>query len=205
MPKSTDSARIYLAFEGPIAAGKTTLAKLFARRYSGHALLEDFEHNEFLEDYYADAERWALPMQLGFLAMRHRQLSDVPTDAAPVFADHTYLKDAAFARVLLSDRSLRLYEAVSYRLMPVPAPNVVVFLDAPNDVLLRRIASRGRPYEAVIDGPYLDKIRDAYGKSLPPSTPRVDTSEVCLADHERVDRFLCEVFEKAKSAIQEPP
>src|SRR6202041_343000 len=105
------SIHSFIAFEGPIASGKTTHATLLAQRLGSTPLLEEFPKNDFLEDFYADKKRWALPMQLSFLALRYPQLRTVvaPLTEA-VIIDYSCLKDRAFAELLLVDRELRLYE-----------------------------------------------------------------------------------------------
>lgn len=185
----------YVAFEGPIAAGKTTLAGLLAREMNAVCILEQFETNEFLVDYYTDANRWALPMQLSFLASRYRQLADLPQDGTLV-ADHTYAKDAVFASVVLSGRELRLYESLRRQLANViRAPDVVVLLDAPNDVLLRRIKERGRDYEAGIRGDYLDAIRAAYKERFRTGirVVEIETGTLDLGDSDRLDGLFWQI------------
>src|SRR3954454_25395706 len=95
----------YIAFEGPIGAGKTTLAKLLAQHIGCELILEDPDGNEFLSDFYTDRPRWSLPMQLSFLIARHKQLEAVaaPRDR-PVVADYTHAKNDVFGQLLLKDR-----------------------------------------------------------------------------------------------------
>ena len=136
----------YIAFEGPIAAGKTTIAKLFAKVTGAHLLLEDFEENKFLADFYRDRNRWALPMQLQFLLSRHNQFDNSCYECnVPIVSDHTYEKDLIFARLLLGDRELRLYESIHRTLKnQVMDPSLIVYLDAPDEILLKRIRLRSR-------------------------------------------------------------
>jgi deoxyguanosine kinase len=157
-------AHPYIGFEGPFGAGKTTLATLMASRTDSDLVLEELDDNEFLSDFYGDRERWSLPMQLSFLALRHRQLATIAQERTrSLIADYTYAKDGAFARQLLRGRELRLYERINGGLSSqLPLPDLVVHLDAPNEVLLGRIRLRGRAYEACIDSAYLDEVRDAY-------------------------------------------
>ena len=166
MPDS--SQNFYVAFEGPIAAGKTTLAKRFAAQLGAELLLEDYESNPFLADYYSERKRWALPMQLSFLAARHQQLMAVPIRRVrPLVADHTYTKDSIFAHALLEGRELTLYETLRKTLSgQATTPDLIVYLDAPNRTLLERIKLRARGYEATIDDHYLDSIRAAYESEL---------------------------------------
>ncbi|MGK3995889.1 deoxynucleoside kinase [Sorangium sp. So ce1024] len=156
-----------VAFEGPIAAGKTTLAELFAKASGAHILLEAFGANEFLADFYSDQKRWALPMQVGFLLARHQQFSSSVNVGAPVVADHSYEKDLIFSRLLLSGRELRLYESVRHALGPLMrTPSLFVYLDASDEILLKRIRLRNRPYEAAITATYLQRLRESYQREL---------------------------------------
>jgi deoxyguanosine kinase len=156
----------YIGFEGPIGAGKTTLAQLLALHLSATLILEDVDGNEFLPDFYANRERWALGMQLAFLISRYEQLRTIPpARSRPVIADYTQAKDPIFARVLLNQREVELYERLSAGLdVNVSRPDLTVYLDARNDVLLERIRVRNRAYELSIDSKYLDALRDAYAR-----------------------------------------
>jgi deoxyguanosine kinase len=156
----------YIGFEGPIGAGKTTLAQLLALHLSATLILEDVDGNEFLPDFYANRERWALGMQLAFLISRHEQLRGIPISRnRPVVADYTQVKDPIFARVLLNQREVELYERLSAGLdVNVSRPDLTVYLDARNDILLDRIRRRNRAYEMSIDADYLDALRDAYAR-----------------------------------------
>jgi len=156
----------YIGFEGPIGAGKTTLAQLLSMHLGATLILEDVDGNAFLPDFYRDRERWALATQMAFLISRFEQLRTIPpARARPVVADYTQAKDPIFARALLYDREVELYERVSAGLDAIiPRPDVTVYVDARNDVLLDRIRRRNRPYEASIDGAYLDALRDAYAR-----------------------------------------
>lgn len=157
----------YIAFEGPIAAGKTTLAKLFSEATGAQLLLEDFACNEFLADFYRDKNRWAFPMQLDFLISRHDQFSSCTEDSVSIVSDHTFEKDLIFAGLLLRGREFRLYQAIHRSLKhPTRKPNLIVYLDAPDEVLLRRIRQRNRSYETAITANYLGLLREAYSKEL---------------------------------------
>lgn len=154
----------YIGFEGPIGAGKTTLAQLLALHLGATLILEDVDGNEFLPDFYADRERWALGAQLAFLISRYEQLRTIPPSRSkPVVSDYTQAKDPIFARALLHDREVELYERLSIGLdASVSRPDLTVYVDAKNDVLLDRIRKRNRPYEVAIDAEYLEALRDAY-------------------------------------------
>jgi deoxyguanosine kinase len=156
----------YVGFEGPIGAGKTTLAQLLALKLSATLILEDVDGNAFLPDFYRDRERWALGTQLAFLISRYEQLRTIPPlRTRPVVSDYTQAKDPIFARALLHDREVELYERLTVGLdVSVPRPDLTVYVDARNDVLLERIRRRNRPYEAAINGEYLNALREAYAR-----------------------------------------
>lgn len=193
----------FIAFEGPIASGKTTHATLLAERLGCKPLLEPFGGNEFLGDFYANRERWALPMQLSFLGLRGSQLRSVtepPTQ--PVIADYSYLKDPTFAQLLLTGRELRLYEQIAAAFqITLPKHDLIVYLDARNDVLLDRIQRRNRPYEETIDSRYQDKLRGAYEAAFRANPDlkvvRYDTSSLDLDSFADVgklqERILSEI------------
>jgi deoxyguanosine kinase len=156
----------YIGFEGPIGAGKTTLAQLLALHLGATLVLEDVDGNAFLPDFYADRDRWALGTQLAFLISRYEQLRTIPPSRTrSVISDYTQAKDPIFARTLLHDREVELYERLTVGLdASVPRPDVTVYVDARNDILLDRIRRRNRPYEASIDAEYLDALRAAYAR-----------------------------------------
>jgi deoxyadenosine/deoxycytidine kinase len=192
----------HVAFEGPIAAGKTTLAKLLAAVTGARELLETFETNTFLADFYADRQRWALAMQLEFLLSRRWQFATAEWLNTRVVADHTFAKDRLFARILLSGGELALYERICDAVsVPEAQPSLIVFLDAPDDVLLDRIRLRARPYERDISAEYLQRLRNAYEREFLAMTTtvimRVNTAEVDLEDREVLqglfDKIVCSI------------
>lgn len=193
----------YVAFEGPIGVGKTTLAHKLGAVTGWDLLLEDFQANEFLADFYRERDRWALPMQLSFLAARHAQLGSAACDVRSVIADHTYAKDAMFARLLLQEREWRLYESVRASLAKVPQPHVIAYLDAPTEVLLERIGKRGRPYESTIDAAYLNDLRAAYERDFITRSDvtivRVDTSSFDVDD----TKALEDVFRRIRAPLSD--
>lgn len=156
----------YIVVEGPIGVGKTSLAQLLAESFDAELLLEQAEENPFLERFYRDPERAALPAQLSFLFQRARQLQQLRQGdifAPARIADFMLQKDRLFAQLNLDDDELALYEQV-YRHLAVdaPVPDLVVYLQAPIEVLMRRILRRGTAYEQFIRRDYLERVAGAY-------------------------------------------
>jgi deoxyguanosine kinase len=194
-----------IAFEGPIAAGKTTLAQLYSAHARSPVLLEEFSSNEFLADFYADNDRWALPMQTSFLLDRCTQLSATNFRSPLTVADYAFLKNQIFAQVLFKGRELRLFSRLVENLGgSMPSPDLFVYLDARNDVLLERIARRGRPYEALIDGEYLSRLRVSYDLYLGPRIKRrifrFDTSTLDLESENQMRDLFAGIDAAAATA-----
>ena len=160
-----DSPR-YIVVEGPIGVGKTSLAKRLADSLQGEMLLEAAEENPFLERFYHEPRHAALPTQLFFLFQRARQLQELRQSDlfAPVrVADFLMEKDRLFAQLTLDDDELRLYEQVYASLtLDAPQPDLVIYLQAPLEVLRSRIQKRGRKFERVIESDYLERLIEAY-------------------------------------------
>ena len=157
----------YVAVEGVIGAGKSTLARMLAGRAQGSLVLEEFEDNPFLGTFYADRERWAFQTQLAFLASRFKQqraLLNRDLFGATV-ADYTFDKDRIFAHVTLAGDELQLYETLYSLMEPSAAtPDLVVYLRSSVERLLANIALRGRSYEAGMDPAYLAELTAAYDR-----------------------------------------
>jgi deoxyadenosine/deoxycytidine kinase len=158
----------YVAIEGPIGAGKTTLTRKLAEHYQAHALLERPEANPFLERFYSDRARFALPTQLFFLFQRVQQLAEVrqlDLFQSALFADFLLDKDPLFARLTLADDELRLYEQILAQLRPqTTAPDLVIHLQASPATLIERVARRGNPIEARVDEAYLGALAESYSR-----------------------------------------
>lgn len=156
----------YIAVEGPIGAGKTTLTKYLAETFNYETVLERADENPFLERFYAKERNSALPTQLFFLFQRIQQLNDIRQ--ADMFepvrvADFLIEKDQLFAEVTLDAEELKLYQQVFDQMtIDTPTPDLVVYLQAPASTLLSRIEKRGIEAERSIDSNYLNKLNDAY-------------------------------------------
>ncbi len=158
----------YIVVEGPIGVGKTSLAQRLARSFGSELLLEGAEENPFLERFYRNPREAALQTQLFFLFQRARQMQALRQGDIfrPVrVADFLMEKDRLFARLTLDDDELRLYEQVYEQLtLDAPQPDLVVYLQAPVEILLARIRRRGIPHEQLIDADYLQRVVDAYAR-----------------------------------------
>jgi len=158
----------YIVVEGPIGVGKTSLARRLAESFETDLLLEGAGENPFLERFYQDPRSGALPAQLFFLFQRARQIQAMRQ--ADLFqpvrvADFLMEKDRLFAEVTLDAEELKLYDQVYNHLaVDAPVPDLVIYLQAPEDVLLKRIARRGIKYERKIEASYLRRLSEAYAR-----------------------------------------
>ncbi len=187
----TDSLSIpsYIAIEGPIGIGKTTLANRLAETFNYDTLLEDADENPFLERFYQNRRINALPTQLFFLFQRMRKLQDLMQ--GELFqqvrvSDFLIEKDPLFARITLDDDEYRLYQAVYDKIIEeLPKPDLVIYLQAPTEILYQRVQRRGNPMERNIELAYLQQLNDAYTKFFYnyDDTPLliVNTEEINLA------------------------
>ena len=158
---------MYIAIEGVIGVGKTTLARLLQNTFEADVLLEIFEENPFLSDFYADRARYAFQTQIFFLLSRyHQQNSNVPKilgDGKNLIADYTFAKDALFAGINLQGDELNMYHKVHEALgEKIPKPHLLVYLQANTDTLMQRIALRDRSYERQMERAYIDELNQAY-------------------------------------------
>jgi deoxyguanosine kinase len=158
----------YIVVEGPIGAGKSSLARRLAERLNARALLEDPNANPFLPGFYQDASRYALSAQLFFLMQRVNQIRDLnPGDlsANVTIADFMLAKDQLFAGINLTQDELRLYEGLYNYLRPhAPTPDLVVYLQAAPEVLVERVRRRQADYERGITLDYLGRLAAAYAR-----------------------------------------
>jgi len=158
----------FVAVEGPIGVGKTTLAKKLAASFNYNTLLEDAQDNPFLEKFYRNRKQAALATQLFFLFQRTQKIHDMrQTDIfEPVrVADFLIEKDPLFARINLDRDEFQLYEKVYQQLtIDAPRPDLVIYLQASTDVLLSRIDNRGLPFEQSIERDYLERLNEVYSE-----------------------------------------
>jgi deoxyguanosine kinase len=158
----------YIVVEGPIGVGKTSLARRLAKSFGSELILEQAEENPFLERFYRNRKQSALPTQLFFLFQRARQIEQIRQSDmfSPVrIADFLLQKDRLFAELNLDAHELGLYQQVADTLeLDPPVPDLVVYLQAPADVLLKRVAARGIAYEQQIEADYLERLGDAYAR-----------------------------------------
>ncbi len=158
----------YIVVEGPIGVGKTSLARRLGESLEADLVLEQAADNPFLERFYRNPRASAFPTQLYFLFQRAQQLATLKQQDmfAPVrVADYLLEKDRLFARVTLDEAEFGLYEQVSEKLdIEAPKPDLVIYLQAPVDVLMERIAKRGIGYEQHIGRDYLERLNEAYAR-----------------------------------------
>jgi deoxyguanosine kinase len=157
---------MYIAIEGAIGVGKTTLSRLLSSRFQAKLMLEVFEENPFLADFYADRDAYAFQTQIFFLLSRYHQQQEVPEELGSgenLIADYTFEKDALFARLNLDGDELDTYFSVHNALAEkLPLPDLIVYLQAETSVLMQRIAHRDRPYERNMDQNYIQSLNQAY-------------------------------------------
>lgn len=158
---------MYIAIEGVIGVGKTTLARLLQPAFQAVLLLEVFEENPFLSDFYADRERYAFQTQVFFLLSRYHQqrkaVGELLSEKENLFSDYTFEKDALFARINLEGDELEMYNRVHDALAEkIIRPDLILYLRASTEILMQRIAFRDRPYERNMEKDYIHQLNMAY-------------------------------------------
>ena len=164
--KNSDIEPRFIAVEGAIGAGKTSLVNLLGENYGARLILEETESNPFISKFYEDKEAYSFQTQIFFLLSRYNQymqLAQRDLFNSVVVIDYLFQRDKVFARLNLEDHEYNLYEQI-FSLIDVktPKPDLVIYLQASTEVLQERVAKRGRDYEAFIDPDYLDSVNNAF-------------------------------------------
>lgn len=158
----------YIAIEGPIGVGKTSLVKLLAKKLDARTILEKFEENPFLTDFYDDPERFAFQTQLFFLLQRYQQqqeLRQVDIFHNLIITDYMFVKDRLFASLNLNEKEMTLYETVASLLeRNVINPDLVIYLQADTDTLMKNIGKRKRSFEKNMSRDYIDALNQVYNE-----------------------------------------
>ncbi|MDX1601142.1 MAG: deoxynucleoside kinase [Anaerolineales bacterium] len=201
---------MYLAIEGVIGVGKTSLARLLQHEFESQILLEAFEENPFLSEFYEDRERYAFQTQIFFLLSRYRQQRDAVPSAiehGDLIADYTFEKDRLFARLNLEGDELATYRLVHSALAErIPVPDLIVYLQVDTEVAMQRIALRDRPYERSMDQDYIDQLNRAYEAQF----GRASRDEVLPIETSHLDfvarrEHLEQIANRIRDALGIPP
>lgn len=201
----------YIAIEGVIGAGKTSLAKRLAEKLNANFVFEEFEKNPFLENFYNDRKRYAFQTQMFFLINRYEQQKklnqgDLFTDF--IVADYIFEKDKIFAYLNLEDEELKLYESIFPLLArDLPQPDLVVFLQSSVERLLYNIKRRGRKFERNITRSYISELSEAYNNFFFKynNTPLliVNTTEIDFVKRDKdFDELFHQIFRKDRGFIE---
>ncbi|MBI72134.1 MAG: deoxynucleoside kinase [Candidatus Marinimicrobia bacterium] len=158
----------HIAVEGSIGVGKTSLSKILAAKLQCKLILEEFEDNPFLSEFYKDPERYAFQTQLFFLLSRYKQQLDfqqIDIFTKSIVSDYMFMKDRIFASLNLSEKEMNLYDNVALILEKnMINPDLIIFLQSDTDRLMRNIKSRGRNYESNMDWNYIDALNQIYNE-----------------------------------------
>lgn len=204
---------MYIAIEGVIGVGKTTLARMLQPTFDSRLLLEVFEENPFLSDFYGDRARYAFQTQIFFLLSRYHQqrrtVGELLIQSNNLIADYTFEKDTLFAQINLHGDELEMYyrvhEALAEKIVP---PELVVYLRAETDVLMQRISQRDRPYERNMERTYIEELNQAYENFFADHTVRrspvlaIDTNQL---DYVRREEDLEWVAERIRQTLKMTP
>jgi deoxyguanosine kinase len=203
---------MYIAIEGVIGVGKTTLARLLQPHYAADLLLEVFEENPFLSDFYSDRDRYAFQTQIFFLLSRYHQQrrasAAILENHNSLISDYTFDKDALFASINLKGDELEMYHRVHQALAEkILLPDLIVYLKADTEILMQRITSRDRPYERKMERAYIEQLNQAYDAfySAPELDARVliiDTNDLNIIS--RVEDLIT-IDQRIKQVLRLPP
>jgi deoxyadenosine/deoxycytidine kinase len=200
----------YIAIEGPIGVGKSSLAKILAQKYASRLVREEVAGNPFLERFYENPRKFAFQTQLFFLLSRYRQQRELAQGdlfEAGLVCDYILAKDKIFALINLEDDEISLYESI-YKLLvsTLPKPDLVIYLQARPEVLLSRVRKRGIAYERNISLDYLRTLSDAYNEYFfhYNETPLlvVNTSEIDFVESPRDLEHLVREVKSVKRGTQ---
>lgn len=195
----------YIAIEGNIGAGKTTLAKLLSKKLKARLVLEEFADNPFLEKFYEDQERFAFSVEMAFLADRYHQLSEIPSSGdlfqSYIVADYAPFKSLIFAQNNLSQDEFRLYrEFWQMAFNKIRQPDLIIYLNRTYPSLQRNIQKRGRSYEQNLQTDYLERLTERYSYYLKHfwdgEILRIDADEVDFLQSETAVNSLIEQIEQ---------
>ncbi len=197
----------YIVVEGPIGVGKTSLARRLAEHGGAQVMLEKPQDNPFLVRFYEDPERFALQTQLFFLFQRLnevRDLAQMDMFRNRTVSDYLFEKDALFARLNLSEDEYQLYQTLYQRLAPqVPAPDLVIYLQATTDTLISRVRRRGYRHERAIQDEYLTRLADSYREFFHHYAEApllvVNSENLNFADNEADFQLLLDRIERMRS------
>lgn len=203
---------MYVAIEGVIGVGKTTLARLLQPGFQAALLLEVFEENPFLSDFYADRQRYAFQTQIFFLLSRYyqqrRAVGELLAEKENLLSDYTFEKDALFARINLGGDELEMYYRVHEALAEkIVKPNLILYLRASTDTLMHRITLRDRPYERNMEREYIQELNVAYetffgAHHQGTQVLAIDTDEL---DYVKDPQALKFVENRLRQALRLPP
>jgi len=203
---------MYIAIEGVIGVGKTTLARLLQSRFEAELQLEVFEENPFLADFYGDRQRYAFQTQIFFLLSRyHQQRSygpDVLDQGQNLITDYTFAKDALFASINIRGDELDMYYRVHEALgEKVPTPDLVIYLQASTPVLMQRIAMRDRLYERNMEVEYIELLNQAYEEFFDKQAPgrtvlKVETDHINIVANQE---HLRSIEERVRQVLRMVP